>query len=346
MERIKTLLARYRQVAFLFFMGLILIAYLGMGILYLQQAPQQRALQDQIAKTSLILKNPPPSIEPLQTAISNANLALTPIADNVTIAMLVRLAKESGIDISQESGRLQLPIPSHGSSGLYQLLSFRGVHVQGERDKVEAFISMLDSATPLKVTETSSPRTVIRVVTRVAIDEVEVPATGQEAERRNEFRSVIDAVIAMMQDNDLFGIGIPSPVTNPTNLMGDDPATPIIRDSTGNISSGFEGFPDIITIEKGYTGNATGNATPRQGYLLWEHDKISSDNTTLYSTVNYTQTFRTTYYYTAEKDGTVRQWSGTNVAIAAEYPESTPTKTELRASMDIDFYFKPVTISK
>lgn len=333
MERIKTLLARYSQTAFIFFMGLILIIYLSMGILYLQQAPQQRKFQEQIVSLNAILKNPLPDKNILKRDIDAIDLTLTPIADNVTIAMLVSLAEKIGIDVKEENGKFRVPIAARGSSGSYQIVHFSGIHVQGDYNKVMTFIRTLDSDEKLETVESSTPRIVVRVVTMVVLEEVEVTATGQDAERRTEFRKIIDAVKAMMTDNARFII--PNPMSSnsgkATEYMGDNPETPV-----------FEGFPDNTTpydeprpAGKGYTGNAT----PKKGYLLYEHDKIS-DNTTLYTTVDYFPTLRTAYYYTAEADGTVRQWSGSNVAIAEEYPDSKPTKIELKASVDVDIYFK------
>ena len=343
MERIKTQLARFAQTAFLIFMGLMLIVYLALGTLYLQQDLQQRELEEQTAKLSAILRNPVPSIDPLQTELNNVNAALTPMADNATIAMLVSLAKEGGIDISEASGKFRLPMPSHGGAASYQITSFAGIQIQGERDKVEAFISLLDSDKPLRTPESSSPRAVVRVVTGLVTQDVEVPKTGKEAEALAEYDKIRAAVAAMMNDNNLVISGIPNPMSvdkgRASNRMGDNPATPIIRNETGNVSAGFEGFPDMTTTAsgKGYTGNATF----KPGYVLWEHDKASSDNSTRYTTANYTESPTTTYYYTAERDGTIRQWSGPNIALATEYSSSKPTKIELNASVSIDFYFKP-----
>ena len=325
MDNLKALITRYRQVAFLVFGGLILIIYISLGFVYLQQDPQQQELQTQITKLNLVLRTPMPSGEALKAEYDLVNQKLAPIADNVTILMLVNLAQQSGIDISEEDGKFQVPVPSHSTTTLggisYDLLSFKGIQLQGDYDKVMACISALDSGALLEN----------MVLTRASIQDVEVEATGAEAERRAEFRSIIAAVKEMMADNRL--VRIPHPVSfnlgKATNIMGYDPL----------ISPTFEGFPDYTTTaaEKGYTGNAS----PKQGYMLWEHDKISSDNTTLYTTTNYTQSSTTIYYYTAEENGNVRQFSGPDVSKATEYTDSGPTKMELRASLDIDIYFRP-----
>ncbi|MBI2850731.1 MAG: hypothetical protein HYX80_06790 [Chloroflexi bacterium] len=331
MERIKTLLARYRQTAFLFFAGLALIVDIALGVLYFQQAPERRTLQAQINTLNVLLRNPLPDPKTLEAELEPINLALTPIADNVSIAMLLDIARKNGIDISEQSGKFSVPIASHSSSGTFQLQSFRGIQMQGDPEAVMAFIRLLDSDEMLTPPGSSAPRTVVRAVTRVAIeDNIEVTPGDKEAERRAEFRGIIDAVKRMMSDNRI--IRLPHPLSislgRASNRMGDDPNTPTLLD----------GFPDVTTTaaEKGYTGNAT----PRNGYLLWEHDKINSDNTTRYTTTNYTQTLNTTYYYTAEEDGTVRQWSSFNVFSSTEYTDSGPTKLELKANLDIDFYFK------
>jgi hypothetical protein len=153
----------------------------------------------------------------------------------------------------------------------------------------------------------------------------EYPHNEREA-RRRELYLITEAIKAMMPDNDL--VFIPRPMNFisgvATNLLGDDPAT----------KTQIEGFPDISTNveDKGYTGEYF----PRNGYVLYEHDKILSENTTLYETVKYLP-FRTTkYYYTCERDGTVRQYDGPNVSTAKEY-----LLIDTIANLDIDIYTKP-----
>ena len=136
------------------------------------------------------------------------------------------------------------------------------------------------------------------------------------------------AVVDMMTDNGLSAI--PNPMNFAggiaTNLMGDDPDT----------EETVEGFPDYTTavVDKGYTG--TGNITPSDGYVLYEHDRISTDNTTQFETVSYVTTLTTRYYYTCEADGTVRQFDGPDVATATEY-----LNIETVAALDVDLYTKP-----
>ncbi len=118
---------------------------------------------------------------------------------------------------------------------------------------------------------------------------------GDEEARRTEFHNVSSSVIALMVDNNL--ALLPNPVTlAATNYMGDDPAT----------GATVEGFPDNTTTaaNKGYTGVGT----PRVGYVLYRHDKISTD-TTLFTTVSYVSMLKTKWYFTCDEDGTVHQWN-------------------------------------
>jgi hypothetical protein len=153
----------------------------------------------------------------------------------------------------------------------------------------------------------------------------EYPISKWEA-RRTEMYNISLAVIAMMTDNIT---EIPNPISyaggTATNYMGDDPDT----------EETVEGFPDITTTaaERDYTGTGT----PRDGYVLYGHDKISTDNTTHFETVSYIHLLTTEYYYTCEADGTVRQFDGPDVATAIEYVD-----IETVATLDVDLYTKPL----
>ncbi|MDP2731260.1 MAG: hypothetical protein Q8O55_12400 [Dehalococcoidales bacterium] len=96
------------------------------------------------------------------------NLALAPMTASAAIAMLVDIAGESGIDVSVESGKLKVPSASFSQAkvggGTFQLISFRNIHVQGDYNKVMAFISNLDSGATLEN----------MVLKKVSISEVEV----------------------------------------------------------------------------------------------------------------------------------------------------------------------------
>ena len=98
-----------------------------------------------------------------------------------------------------------------------------------------------------------------------------------------------------------------------------------------------EGFPDITTTpaERGYSGNLT----PRNGYVLYGHDKVTADATG-YETVNYYKSPATEYFYTCEANGTVRQWSDAEVAAATEYVDNVESVSETRAVISVNMYSK------
>lgn len=326
MEVIKNLLSRLRHTGVLFLIGLILIIYIALGFVYWQQGAQQEKFTEQIAKLNVILSKPLPSVEKLQAEYETVNLALAPMTDVAAIAMLVGIARENGIDVDEHSGKFHVPTAAVGSldmaGGTYQVLSFTGITVQGDDDNVMAFVADLDAGKTLKT----------MVLNQVTTSQVEVAFAGEEGARRAEFRSVVSAVMKMIIDN---GVDrVPNPMSFDgglaTNFMGDDPTT----------NATVEGFPDITTTaaEKGYSGNAT----PRGGYVLYQHDKISTtDNITSFKPVDYIATLTTKYYYTAETDSTVRQFNKANVPTATEYVTREPSKMETVVTVDVDIYFKP-----
>ncbi|MEE8412968.1 MAG: hypothetical protein V3R96_00285 [Dehalococcoidales bacterium] len=325
MKSIKSLAIRYRQTIFLFIVGLILIIYISLGFLYLQQGPQQRDYENKITTLSAIVANPLPSNEKLEADYAAVIQALAPITPSEAIEMLVSLAEENGLNIDKNTGKFRVPTASISKISLgentYELISFGGIQAQGDYDNIMAFVSALDSGTRLET----------MVLTRVTTREVEVTVTGEEGNRREEFRRVISAVQNMMIDNGL--ATIPNPVSfrrgTATYYMGDNVST----------TTTIEGFPDITTsaADKGYNGNNP----PNKGYVLYRHDKISSSDTTQYETINYFTTSTTKNFYTCEADGTVRQWDGPNVTTAIEYLDSQGAKTELAISLDVKIYTSP-----
>ncbi|MFC2021978.1 hypothetical protein ACFLTR_02050 [Chloroflexota bacterium] len=329
MEIIKNLITRFRRMGVLFLFVLILISYIAFGFVYFQHGGQQRKYEEQIAKLDAILAKPLPSSENLQTEYEEVNRRLTeplvPITNPDAIARLVGIAEKSGINVDTGAGKLHVSPASFSSvtmgSGTYRLLSFSNVYVQGDHDNVTAFLTDLESGKTLET----------MVLKRVVTNEVIITFAGEEAARRAEFRKVAAAVLKMMDDIGLTRIPYPINLAGgvATNIMGDDPVT------VGTV----EGFPDITTTatERGYSGNVT----PRDGLVLYKHDKISTDNTTQFEPVSYIDTLTTKYYYTCDSDGTVRQFGEANIATAKEYLESAASKTETVATVDVNIYTKP-----
>ncbi|MFC2052306.1 hypothetical protein ACFLT4_06225 [Chloroflexota bacterium] len=325
MEVIKKLIALIRRTWFLFIISLILLIYVAFGFVYMQQISQQSGLRVQIAKLSAIIERPLPSGEALQAEYEEVKQELAPMTDSTAIALLVDIAKENGIDVDASIEKFSVPPAARSQvkmgGGTYQLISFRNIKVQGDPDDVMAFISNLDSGKTLET----------MVLKKVVTNQIGTTASGEDAARRAEFRSVASAVRAMMNDNYLLLIPNPISFTDgvATNLMGDDLKTMGI----------IEGFPDITTTatHRGYTGNAT----PRDGYVLYNHDKIPTDNTSQFETTSYVTTLTTKYYYTCEADGSVRQFDEADLATAREYLGSEESKIETIATINVDIYTKP-----
>lgn len=321
---IDDLRARFWPTGVFFLGGLLLIAYSALGFLYWQQGAQQKEYEAQIANLSVVLARLLPSGQELQVKYDEANQALAPVTDSEAIAMLVSIAEESGIDIDEKAGKFRVPSAKSSRAkvggGTYQLLSFDNIRVQGDDDSVMAFITNLDSGKTLGT----------MVLKRVATSEVKIMFTGEEVARRAEFRLVASAVTKMMEDNNL--LVIPDPMNfaggMATNFMGDGAGT----------EEEVEGFPDITTTAagKGYTGTGS----PRDGYVLYRHDKISTDDTTQFETISYISTLTTKYYYTCEADGTVRQFDGANVATATEYRGSEASRMETVVTLSVVIYTK------
>ena len=325
METIKNIVTRLGPTGGLFLIGFILIVYIAIGFLYFQQSGKQKELDDQITKLSAVVSRPLLGTEELNAKYGEANSALAPMTDSTAIALLVSIAEQSGIDIDEDNAKFRVPSAAYSQArvggGTYYLISFYKIHLEGDPDSVMTFIADLDSGTTLPT----------MVLKKAVINEKIVQIGGEEQVRRNEFRNVQSAVEVMMMENNL--LTIPNPMSASmgmaTNLMGDDPEVEIAT----------QGFPDITTTaaEKGYTGEGT----PRNGYVLYRHDIILEENTVEYDTVNYYPSLTTEYFYTCEADGTVRQWNGPNVAIAAEYVGSEASMIELTAIVDVDIYTKP-----
>jgi hypothetical protein len=184
-----------------------------------------------------------------------------------------------------------------------------------------AFIATLDYGETLKT----------MVLTRVDIKHIEVVYAEEEEQRRAEFRTVKAAVADMMEANNLSEIPAPMDFAGgvAANFMGDDPETEEV----------FEGFPDSTTpvTDKGYNGTDS----PRDGYVLYEHDMVEPGDDTRFRTVKYITTLSTAYYYTCESSGLVRQFDGADVLTATELLGTGKSKMETIAILDVKIYTRP-----
>lgn len=310
------LLTRIRRLGFAVILGVCIIIYIGLGIVYIQQGPKQKELEDQIRKTMLVVNKPLPSMEELQAKYDAVNAALAPMETPEALEVIVDIAADNGIDVNPESNKFHITAPGKPKEKklgerTYHVLSFDNVRAQSDFDTIMDFIADIDSGKTLET----------MILRRVDLEWVEVNLAQEEALRRAEFRAVMQAVADMMKDNNLEEI--PNTVSFEKGLATNE----------------MTAFPDATTTEdeKGYTGKGA----PQDGYLLYEHDRITADNTTDYETVTYIDQAVTQYYYTCEADGTVRQFNGPDVATAIEYFGSEEIVYEVAARLAIDLYSKP-----
>ena len=191
------LLARFRHSAALLIIGFFLIIYIALGFLYYQQGAQQKEFKEQIANVSLVAAKKLPDITKLQTEYDKVNVLLAPITDKKALNTLVNEAKKSGINVDPESGKFSIPPPTVSEKkvgdGSYQVLSFKNIRVQGDYNRVMAFISALDSGEMLD--------TMVLVLTRINTSQVEVIVEGEE-ETKTETVATLDIDIYTKPGNE------------------------------------------------------------------------------------------------------------------------------------------------
>ena len=311
----KELLTRIRRVGFMVVIGVCVIIYIGLGIVYLQQGPKQKDLEDKINKTMAVVSKPLPSMEQLQAKYDAVNEALEPMETPEALEVIVDIARDNGIDVEPEGGKFYINPPSAPkktkmAQRTYSVLSFSNIRAQDDFDTVMNFIANFDAG--------STPETETMIVRKVDLSWVQISFEEEEVMRRAEFRAVIQAVADMMKDNNL--AEIPSPINFEDGVAVNE----------------LTAFPDAITTaeEKGYTGTGT----PSDGYILYEHARVTADNTSDYQVMSYIDKPVTEYYYTCEADGTVRQFDGPGLETATEYYGSEEIVFETVAKLAVDLY--------
>jgi len=189
------LLSRFRHSAALILIGFFLIIYIALGFLYFQQGAQQKGFEEQIARLSLVAAKKLPDIKELQAEYDEVCESLAPITGSDALTTLVGIAQKSGINVDPESGKLSIPPPivseKKVGDGSYQALSFKNISVQGDYNRVMAFISALDSCEELNTL----------VLTRIATRQVEVIAEGEE-ETKTETIATLDVDIYTKPGNE------------------------------------------------------------------------------------------------------------------------------------------------
>ena len=112
---------------------------------------------------------------------------------------------------------------------------------------------------------------------------------GEKEAKDTELASIQAAVSAMMVQNELSTLT--NPVTSSVNTMG--------------------AFPDTSTITSGdkakdVLGTSYVDAADKDGYILYQHDRIAGDAQA--SLTNYVASTTTAYWYTVDSSGTVKQF--------------------------------------
>lgn len=310
------ILTRIRRMGFLVVVGVCVIIYIGLGFVYMQQGPQQKELNEKINKTLVVVNKPLPSMEELQAKYDAVNAALAPVETPEALAIIVDIARKSGIDVSPEGGKFHISPPGGPSARkmgerTYNVLSFGDIRAQADFKTMIDFISDLDAGTTMET----------MILKKVELSWVKLQLEAEEATRRAEFSAVIQAVSSMMEDNSL------NEIPNPINYEG------------GVAMNEMTAFPDAVTTarEKGYTGQGT----PSDGYLLQAHARITADNTSVYQEMDYIDKPVTEYYYTCEADGTVRQFDGPDVETATEFFGSEEVVYDTVVRLAVELYYKP-----
>jgi len=306
----------------LFLIGIFLIIYLGLGALFIQQGPAQKKLNDQIAHQSVVAAKALPPADKLKAEADEVKGALAPLTDYAVLKELVKIARESGINVDDAAKKFSVPPAGKATEvkigeGKYQVMPIKNIKVQGAYENVVKFVADLDAGTTLKT----------MVLRKAVISEVEIMFEDVEKERRQEWQDVQAAVKTMMAENGLETIPYP-------------------MDFAGEVAfNDMTAFPDAISDWTGDVGGKTadpnGNSYvdgDKAGYLLSGHD-ITGDGK-LTGLVDYLKTKSTKYYYTCEADGQIRQFSGSAVHGVIEYLGSEASWFETQAAVDVDIYFK------
>ncbi len=304
----------------LIFVGFLLLIYAGLIIVYLQQDTKQAELEGQISRTAAIVAKPMSDTSELEGEYQDIQEKLRPPTRDEAIAWLVVIAAKHGIDIDPAAGKLVIPPASVkvGSGEVagksYQVMSFGGIRIQSSHSNVMSLVSDLDAgATRETIVLTSLD---IQSLAGGGADGAAAEALTRAAERDR----VQVAVASMMAANNLTAIA------NPLNYAG------------GVASDDMAAFPDPASEWLGTPGGKTFDvsggayrAGDAPGYVLYNHDD-EADGSTGGST-DYIGVSQTTYFYTCEADGTVRQF-----LTADRSGEVMAAQSEVNAILSVDIY--------
>ena len=131
--------------------------------------------------------------------------------------------------------------------------------------------------------------------------------SGTEEARLTEFHDVETAVILMMTHNEILSIPNPAtggtlPCTVGTKVLSGFPDA----DSDDGRGAGNDGGKELDVEGTPYVFTGPPSGRDKQGYVLYDHDAVGGDGqAALFSYVSLPEA---TYCYTADRDGTVRQY--------------------------------------
>jgi hypothetical protein len=199
------LLSRSGRLVFLVLIGLVVIIYVALGFLFIQQGPIRDNLAQQITQIETVVNKPLASIEKLRTDNARINETLALVSSQVILDKVTATARESGINIEPAAGYFTFPAagsPRTLKVGTrnYRVIAFSGITVKGEYNQVMGFIKRLDSGQVL-------PNLVLKMV---SIEDVETAVANADPAGLAEYNKVKTALTALMTDNALYYIPNPS----------------------------------------------------------------------------------------------------------------------------------------
>ena len=112
---------------------------------------------------------------------------------------------------------------------------------------------------------------------------------GEEEAKETEFANIQAAVHAMMVDNELETLITPVDTTRTKNMA-------LFPDTTANTAKGIDVYGNTYV------------ATDKDGFILYQHDRIAADGSSTDNLSNYVATATTAYWYISDAQGTVTQY--------------------------------------
>ena len=96
----ENLFTRIGRMAFLLILGICVVAFVALGFFYWQQGEKQIELEEQIAKTSVIVSKQLPRAEKLYAEYDDVNRYLTPLETPAAIQKVVDIAEETEVHVT------------------------------------------------------------------------------------------------------------------------------------------------------------------------------------------------------------------------------------------------------